>query len=206
MSRAGWYVIQVRTGQEQAMAQLIQRASSGAEAAGEQQLLEECFTPLFETRRKYQGEWQPVTKQLLPGYLVAVTSSPEALAAKLRAMPEFTRMLSVGESFVPLNEAERGWIDEFTSRGQRVVPMSMAVKTGDALVVTFGPLKGREGMIVRVNRHKCLATVELSIGGKRVSTTVGLGVLSGQAEQPATAGQARQAGQAEQAVQNDTSQ
>ena len=179
MPQAGWYVIQVQTGKERAMCELMLRASAEAEAAGAKALLDECFTPAFETRHKFQGEWRQVTKQLLPGYLVAVTETPEALADALRAIPEFTRMLSVGEFFVPLNEVERGWIDEFTSRGERVVPISMAVKTGDSLVVTTGPLKGREGMIVRVNRHKCLAVVELTIGGKRVTTTVGLGVVSG---------------------------
>ena len=182
MHRAGWYVIQVQTGKEEAMCQLILRVSAEAEQTGKPKLLDECFTPQFETRRKYDQEWRAVQKQLLPGYILAVTSTPEELANHLRSIPEFTHMLSVGEIFVPLNEAERAWIDEFTSKGDRVVPMSVAVKNGDTLVVTSGPLKGREGMIIRVNRHKCLAVVELHVGGKRVTTTVGLSVMNGEAE------------------------
>ena len=53
----------------------------------------------------------------------------------------------------------------------------MAVRDGDTLLVTEGPLKGREGMITRVNRHKSLAFLEFQIGGKRVTTRVGLGIL-----------------------------
>ena len=178
MPRAGWYVVQVQTGKEQAMCKLILRISDEAEQAGKQKLLDECFSPEFETRQKRNHEWLPVAKQLLPGYVIAVTRTPETLASHLRSVPEFTRMLSVGELFVPLNKAERSWIDEYTTQGDRVVPMSIAVKKGDTLVVMSGPLKGREGMIVRVNRHKCLAVVELHMAGKRVKTTVGLSVLN----------------------------
>lgn len=181
MQRAGWYVIQVQSGKEQAMRQLIERVCAEADAVGieTKPLLNECFTPQFITRRKYGNEWRDVKKFLLPGYLVAVTERPEALAERLRAIPEFARMLSVGESFVPLNEAERAWMDEFTSQGNRVVPMSMAVKDGDAIVVTSGPLKGKEALITKVNRRKCLAFVELYVGGMKITTTVGLGIVGG---------------------------
>ena len=180
MPSAGWYVIQVQSGKEQAMCQLIERVCKEADAvaATDVPLLNECFTPQFNTRHKFGDEWRDVTKQLLPGYLIAVTERPEALAERLRAIPEFARMLSVGEQFVPLNEAERAWMDEFTSQGERVVPMSMAVKSGDSIVVTSGPLKGREALITKVNRRKCLAFVELHVGGMRVTTTVGLGIVA----------------------------
>ena len=179
MSCAGWYVIQVQSGKEQAMCQLIERVCAEVDATSEsaKPLLNECFTPQFITRHKFGDEWRDVTKLLLPGYLVAVTERPEALTERLRSIPKFARMLSVGEQFVPLNEAERAWMYEFTSQGERVVPMSMAVKSGDSIVVTSGPLKGKEALITKVNRRKCLAFVELYVGGMKVTTTVGLGIV-----------------------------
>ena len=179
MSDAGWYVVQVQSGKEQAMCRLIERVCAEADAMDKSQkpLLKECFTPQFITRHKFGDEWRDVTKYLLPGYLVAVTERPDALAECIRSIPEFARVLSVGEQFVPLNEAERAWIDEFTSEGSRVVPMSMAVKSGDAIVVTSGPLKGKEALIKKVNRRKCLAFVELYVGGMKITTTVGLGIV-----------------------------
>ena len=123
-----------------------------------------------------RGSWEDVVKQLLPGYVIAVTREPAALVQALRGVPEFARMLSVGETFVPLHEEERTWMEEFTCEGDRTVPMSLAVKTGDSFVVTDGPLKGREGLITRVNRRKCLAFLELHVGGKKITTTVGLAI------------------------------
>lgn len=177
-----WYVIQVQTGREQMMCQLIQRVCNEADVMRplDDHLVDEVFTPSYKTRHKFHGEWQDVTKLLLPGYVIAVTSHPEELHALLRTVPDFTRVLTVGETFVPLLDEERQWMDEFTTKGDRVVEMSMAVMEGDRFVVTEGPLKGREGMVTRVNRHKCLATIEMHIGNVRVQTTVGLGIVPGE--------------------------
>ncbi len=159
------------------MCELIKRVASEGVDNNEPQLLEECFTPQFTTRRKYRGEWRDMQKLLLPGYVIAVTSRPEELALRMRKVPQFTLLLSMGETFVPLRKDECLWMEEFTEDGDRTVALSIAVKYGDSITVTDGPLKGREGIIKKINRHKCLAYLEVSIGGKRVTTTVGLAVL-----------------------------
>ena len=152
------------------------------------ELLEECFCPSFLTQTKRSGEWQYVERLLLPGYLIAVTAYPDELRDLLRAVPDFARVLAMGETFVPLRENERAWIEEFTKPGDRTIPMSQGYMRGDTLVATEGPLVGHEGLITRVNRHKSLAVLEFHIGGKRVTTRVGLGIVS---EQEAEEGQHR---------------
>ena len=181
MRKAGWYVIQVQTGKEQAMCQLIERLCAEADLQSDAdgaRLLEECFSPRFKTRHKFKGEWQDVEKLLLPGYVIAATIRPDALSLELRKVRELTKLLAVGETFVPLHEDERTWIETFTREGDRTVPMSIADKEGDTLVVTEGPLKGREALITRVNRKKCLAFLELHVAGKKVTTQVGLGIVN----------------------------
>lgn len=174
-----WYVIQVQTGREQAMCQRIERVCADADLtrADGDHLIEEVFAPRYVTRNKFHREWQDVTKLLLPGYVIAVSSRPNELREFLWKVPEFTRVLTMGESFVSLHDEERQWIDEWTHKGDRTVAMSMAVAKGDRWVITEGPLKGREGMIVKVNRHKCLAVIEMHVGQVRVQTTVGLAIL-----------------------------
>ena len=168
---AVWYVIQVMHGREDAMARLIGRVVP-AEVMGE------CFSPTFETETKVKGEWVRVKRQMLPGYLIAVTDEPRRLADAIAPLPEFCRVLMQGGRFIPLGRDEVELIDGFTRTGARCVPMSVAVKEGDRVVVTEGPLKGREALIAEVNRHKSLAYLELDICGRRVRTRVGLGVLS----------------------------
>ncbi len=177
--RQRWYVIQVQTGREQAMCQRIERICSEADLCRDEddRLVEEVFTPCYVTRSKFHGEWQDVTKLLLPGYVIAVSAYPNELRELLWKLPDFARVLTMGETFVPLRDEERQWMDEWTHKGDRIVEMSVAVAKGDSWVITEGPLKGREGMIVKVNRHKCLAVIEMQVGQVRLQTTVGLAIL-----------------------------
>lgn len=180
MRQPGWYVIQVQTGREQQMCRVIERVCAEADLVSDEdeQLLEECFSPTFQTEHKIGGEWKQVEKLLLPGYVIAVTARPDAVVQQLRRTPEFTRLLSTGETFVPLRDDERAWMEEFTKRGERTIAMSVGYREGDRVVVTQGPLKGREGVITRVNRKKSLAFLEMHVGGMTIKTMVGLAIVS----------------------------
>lgn len=96
----------------------------------------------------------------------------------LLRMDDFARVLSQDGQFVPLAKEEVQLIGGFTHRGDRVVPMSEALKDGDKVVVTAGPLLGHEGLIKDINRRKCTAYLEVNLCGRRVTTRVGLAVLS----------------------------
>ena len=149
-------------------------------------LLEECFSPTYEYRRKLRGEWVRQEMLLLPGYVIAVTRDPWALARVLRATPEFTRLLAMGTQFVPLSANDRSWMERWTTEDDRTIPMSVAYKEGDAVVVTDGPLVGQEAMIVRVNRRKRVAHLEIHAGQLTIHTTVGLEVLPKPEGEPAS--------------------
>lgn len=155
-----WYVIQVLKGREDAMAELIGRVAPA-------DVLEECFSPKYATEMKVRGRWVPCERDLFPGYLVAITDEPRELEIVLAQVPEFCRVLAQGGEFVPLGRDEVEMIGAFTDRGNRVVPMSSAVKDGDRVVVTEGPLVGREGLIREVDRRKSVAVVELDVCERR---------------------------------------
>ena len=167
---ARWYVVQVATGREETLCRLIERLAPEG-------VLEECFTPRYATEMKMRGTWVMAKKPLFPGYIIAVSNNVDILADTLKQTPEFTRMLSVGEAFVPLHAEDQAWIGTFTKKGDRTVPMSYGVMEGDHVVVLDGPLVGCEAMIKRVNRHKSLAIIEFEICGRRVATKVGLGIV-----------------------------
>lgn len=178
--RLPWYVIQVQSGRERAICKLIAdtcavyNASAGADAPVS---LEECFSPSFATQKKVRGEWVRTEHLLLPGYVIAVTDTPERLADRLRGIRELSRLITAGGQYVPLNDAERLWLELHTQRGDRVVAMSFGYKEGDVLCVTEGPLRGQEGRITKVDRKNSLAHVEMHVGAMTIRTTVGLGVL-----------------------------
>lgn len=179
MPKAQWYVIQVVGGREDHIVRRIQ--AECAPKLGEPpnpDLLQECFTPRFRTQHKIQGTWFDIEKLLLPGYVIAVTTDPYALTIRLSRIPELTRIVTMGGTFVPLRDEDRTWLEETTKQGDRVVPMSVAYKDGDTVIITDGPLKGKEGQITRINRSKSLAIVELRAGSVRITAHVGLAVLN----------------------------
>ncbi|MBM6689077.1 antiterminator LoaP [Collinsella tanakaei] len=165
-----WYVIQVPTGKEEAMCRLIERAGSDT--------LAECFTPQYATQKKVRGAWRNVDAVLFPGYVIAVTDDADALNQRLSRVVEYTRMLTMGERFTPLEDSDRVWLSSYTSAGNRVIPMSIAeVDEGDCVRVLSGPLMGHEGWIRSVNRRKSLAFIEVEMFGRKIQTRIGLGVL-----------------------------
>lgn len=176
-----WYVVQVATGRERAMCELIGRVAPKG-------LVGECFSPRYQTQKKVKGEWLDVECPLLPGYVIVDTAEPELLMQTLRKIPDFTRLLSMGETVVPLDKRDTEWIGAFTQKGRRTIPMSMGVMEGDRVVVTEGPLVGREALIKRVNRHKSLAILELQICGRTVTIKVGLGIVGKSERQDASCG------------------
>lgn len=165
-----WYVVQVVGGKEYATRNLVERLVSA-------DVLGECFVPAYETQIKFRGAWKTVQKPLFPGYVVAVTGDIDALRLCLRGVPEFTRVLTCGETFVPLDEVDKALICAFTQKDDRTVAMSFGVMDGDRVVVTAGPLMGHEGWISGINRHKNLAFLEIEMFGRTLKTKVGLGVL-----------------------------
>lgn len=166
-----WYVVQVLGGKEEATCRLIERIVS-------KDVLEECFTPRYETQKKVRGTWVNARSVLFPGYVIAVTDDVDRLKRELGAVPEFTKLLSVGEAFIPLDEQDQAWIGAFTSPGERVVAMSEGVIEGDRVIVTSGPLRQHEGWIRSVNRQKSLAFLEIEMFGRKMQTKVGLAILA----------------------------
>ena len=179
MKKPDWYVIQVETGRERVACETILRTCEHMRASSQEgeSTLRECFAPRYVTQVKLRGEFVDEERLLLPGYVIAVTERPWGLARILRATPGFMRILTMGKTFAPLSDDDRSWIERWTQEGDRTIPMSIAYKIGDTVVVTEGPLKGNEGMITRIRRRKSLAELEIHAGQLTIHTTVGLAVL-----------------------------
>lgn len=130
-----WYVVQVINGREDVMRERIEHLVPAS-------AMLELFYPQFQTEIKVHGEWVDTTKPLFPGYLICDTADPRTVQQYLLRMDDFARVLSQDGQFVPLAKEEVQLIGGFTHRGDRVVPMSEALKDGDQVVVTAGPLLG----------------------------------------------------------------
>ena len=151
-----WYVIQVRTGTEEE----IQRQ---CETIIDKNILEKSFIPKYERERKYQGKWHTELKVLFPGYVFLVSDEKEKLFFELKRIIGLTKLLGTGKTIVPLTDEEVNFLLRLGGEEQ-TVEMSEGIIENDRMVVTSGPLKGNEGLIRKIDRHKRKAWLEIEMG------------------------------------------
>ena len=173
-----WYVIQVSTGKEAKVCELVKHAAHERCGDLERTVLRECFVPLYQFERKFHGEYRVVSRNLFPGYVIAVSSDVGKLNRLLHGVSAFTRILGSSREFVPLDRTEMAFINSFTSEKHRVVRVSRAVSEGDTITVVEGPMVGKEGWIKKINRRKGTALVETVMFGRTIQAEIGLAVVS----------------------------
>lgn len=165
------YAIQVASGQEAKVEELIQRFV-------DESMVGEIFVPRFETMRRWKGEWHKRVERLSPGYLFVETYDAEKLALQLRRVPAFTKLLGNNEAFIPLNDEEVAWLNAFTGNDRRVVEMSEGIVEGSKVIVLRGPLMGHEAEIKRIDRHRRMAELEIRMLGRVKTIRLGLEIVS----------------------------
>lgn len=164
-----WYVIQVQTGQEE---QIMEETRSYQV----QEYFDEIFAPYYERKKKYLGQWHMERALLFPGYLFVISSHPEELYKALKRIPQLTRLLGTGEKWTPMADEDIE-IVELLSGEEHLMKFSEGCIQGDRVIVTRGPLKGLEGNISRIDRHRRLAWLTVELFGRTVELQAGLEII-----------------------------
>ncbi len=164
-----WYVMQVRTGTEESICRQC-RNIIGSE------VLERCFIPYYEEKKRYKGRWHTQEKILFPGYVFMITDKIEELSLWLRQVIGLTKLLGTGQEIVPLTADEERWLLRLGGSKQKVEISEGIIEAGN-LRITNGPLTGMEESIKRIDRHKRKAYLEVEMFGRMVEVQVGLEVV-----------------------------
>ena len=91
-----WYVVQVRTGKEEAIAKKLQFHI-------DHDVLLECFIPCCKRQKKFRGKWQIVEEVLFKGYIFVITDKIDDLYTQLKEIPDLTKLLgNDGEDIYPI--------------------------------------------------------------------------------------------------------
>lgn len=166
----GIYVLYVGAGREEATKSLIEHVAS-------HDAYEEVFYPTFEKRIRRSGIWHTVDAYLVPGYLFVVATDVGFLREELKSVPALTKLLSMGEQFVPLGPEDAEWLEQLTTPFERTVGFSEGYIEGDRVVITVGPLRGQESKIRKIDRRKRLAYLDFHIMGREKTVKVGLEIV-----------------------------
>lgn len=165
-----WYVMQIRTGSERSILQQCRIRIP-------ETILEKCFVPEYETKRRVQGVWKIEKKILFPGYVFVVTEELEKLQEYLREVIGLTRLIGAGNEVVALTDSEVEFLMRFGG-AEQVVRMSEGIIENSRVVIRSGPLEGMEACIKKIDRHKRKAWLELEMFGRVQNVQVGLEIFA----------------------------
>lgn len=166
---AMWYVVQVRTGTEEKM-------KSQCLKTIDNQVLEQCFVPYYEEKKKYQGTWHTEKRVLFPGYVFMISERLADLYKGLRKVIGMTKLLGTGEEIVPLTKEEVDFLKKMGA-GEKAVEVSIGMIENGTVVIIDGPLAGMEGCIRKIDRHKRKAWLQVNMFGRTTQMEAGLEIV-----------------------------
>lgn len=164
-----WYVIQVYSGKEEYCKGLIEKyVCSGT--------FEDCKIPVYIKLRKREGIWNQETRILFPGYIFVKTENIMELHNQLKSVPHMTRLLGTGKDIIPISKEEEIFLTKL-GKDKMIIDISRGIIVNGKVTVLSGPLQGMEEYIKKVNRHKRLAWIDISMLGRRIPVSLELEIL-----------------------------
>lgn len=172
---SNWYVLQIRTGHEDEMIDIVRPLLDEAKD-------EEVFTILKkkEMHGGNKARWI-ATYPMFPGYLFIQTDEIERIKQSLKVIVQFKRILHAGGQFMPLYEEEAALFRALGGK-DHVIEMSVGWKEGDQVGVLDGPLVLFRGRIKKVDRNKNKALITTSLLGRESDVWIGLKFLATKTE------------------------
>jgi len=151
-----FFVIQVTTGREtECRSHLLKTGHFGEKT---------LFFPRRRLMIRKQGKMQEKLAPLFPGYLFyrCEEVQPEQILA-VRETPGVFCFLKTGSSLSPLFSEEEEQLCRFMKSGEIAGISLISLEENNKVTVLKGPLKGQEGLIVKLDKRKRRAKVRLSL-------------------------------------------
>ena len=123
-----------------------------------------CFQ--YQRMMRYGGGWHLENRMVLPGHVFLTGSNVMALERNWQGDGEMKRTIS-------LTPCETPYLKDLCQDGILIEISRGVIKNGVPIVIS-GPLKGRERLIRRIDRHKRTAEIEIPFNGAKKQVTVGL--------------------------------
>lgn len=131
-----------------------------------------CFT--YDRMRKYEGSWHVERKPMFPDYVFLESEDGERLARELKQYQKILTVLD-GDTLTPVHREEEQFLRGLCD-GTHHSGMSRGYIQDGHTHITEGPLRGKERLIRKIDRHKRLARLEMP--GNLRGVNVGLEIYS----------------------------
>lgn len=170
-----WFVFYVQTGREQTACDFLNKLFNEEES--------NAFIPQVEMIFKNSELICKELKPMFPGYVFADSILDEETfiiqAYKYARLSNCIFKLLGSESidYMKLTEDEKNFLLGFCD-DRYVTEESKGFIISDRIFITSGPLKGRESIIKKIDRHKKRAEVEVEFIGEKRRISVPLEIVS----------------------------
>ncbi len=153
-----WYLLKCQEGNE---TDCLNRCLQLIDCRGIEEIL--CFQ--YQRMIRYGGEWHLERRIVLPGYIFL--SGTDVLCKKMWEESQ------KGSNDIFMTPCEVPYLKTMCQNGS-LVGISRGIIQNGTVIVTSGPLKGREYLIQKIDRHKRIAEIEIPLAGDRKRMMVGL--------------------------------
>lgn len=166
-----WYIVQTVAGREELVVEKCRNAFP-------KESYRCIFVPKYMVLKKYQEVWRQEKKILFPGYFFVDTNQSEAIRDVLEGpLVNLASPVCVGDDFVPVYPEEQEFLEALMDQNHTV-----GISRGNIINGSFdikeGPLYQKSFCILRIDRHKRLADIDLLLHGKHRKAKVALEIVS----------------------------
>ncbi|MCM8772383.1 MAG: transcription termination/antitermination protein NusG [Candidatus Omnitrophica bacterium] len=162
-----WYILHVRTGQEEKIKKLLENRVNE-----DTQKIKQIIIPTEKILEVEKGEKKSKNKRFWPGYILIEIEDEfdnEIVWHKIRTTPGVFGFLGAGETPVPLKEEQVSAIlKEIEERKSKPAP-KVEFKVNDRIEIIDGPFVGYTGIVEEVYPDKERIKVSVSIFGRSTS-------------------------------------
>lgn len=142
-----WFAVHVWAGREQSCATHLRARGY------------EVFLPCYQERRRWSDRVKQMDRALFSGYVFCRTAA--AVAASIVTTPGVIRIVGDRSGPLPVHADEIEAIQRIVETRRSTEPWPF-LEAGQRVRVDAGPLRGLEGVVLRVrNRHRLIVSVSL---------------------------------------------
>lgn len=139
--------------------------------------LEDAFVFTYDRMRRYDGSWHLERQLLFPYYVFLESMDEERLAEELKCCFQVFTVFDSNGKLVKVEPEEEKMLRLLCGTGHHSRMSRGYIQNGQT-VVTEGPLRGRENLIRKIDRHKRIAQVGMPSKECTWEMQVGLEIVS----------------------------
>ncbi|MBB6480761.1 antiterminator LoaP [Spirochaeta isovalerica] len=164
-----YFALHIKTGSEEKIRKAIE------EELGDDL---KVFCPMRELMIRKKGKTTRQLKPMFGGYIFVESEEISAASlTKLKKIPDFFQVLPSNKDIKPVRQEDMEFLRSLFT-GNQIAALSKAkFDENDLIQIISGPLKGKEGMIVKVDRRKGRAKIVINAFDREHFVDLGFEVM-----------------------------